>query len=166
MVFSCLCCCHSSQKSLFVCTNRINLLNLKESSDRLVSNCCKRIIKLPNLPILIKKKSPSLLRNLVLRTFGESLIVFLKKINLLYFVFSTAQRCYLLHLIKQNCFSKNSNIDDSGISLPIFPSRTNPKLHNISLTFKMVKKVIMNLDSLKASGPDCIPVVSLKNWRA
>ena len=27
----------------------------------------------------------------------------------------------------------------------------------------MVKKVIMNLDLLKASGPDCIPVVDLKN---
>ena len=27
----------------------------------------------------------------------------------------------------------------------------------------MVKKVIMNLDSAKASGPDCIPVVVLKN---
>ena len=27
----------------------------------------------------------------------------------------------------------------------------------------MVKKVIMNLDPSKASGPDCIPVVVLKN---
>ena len=27
----------------------------------------------------------------------------------------------------------------------------------------MAKKVIMNLDSSKASGPDCIPVVVLKN---
>ena len=27
----------------------------------------------------------------------------------------------------------------------------------------MVEKIIMNLDSLKASGPDCIPVVILKN---
>ena len=27
----------------------------------------------------------------------------------------------------------------------------------------MVKKVIMNLDSAKASGPDCIPVLVLKN---
>ena len=27
----------------------------------------------------------------------------------------------------------------------------------------MVKKVIMNFDSSKASGPDCIPVVVLKN---
>ena len=60
-------------------------------------------------------------------------------------------------------FSKNSNLDDSGISLPVFPSRTNLKLHNISITPKMVKKVITNLDSSKASGPDCIPVVVLKN---
>ena len=60
-------------------------------------------------------------------------------------------------------FSKNSNLDDSGISLPAFPSRTNLKLHNISVTPKMVKKVIMNLDLSKASGPDCIPVVVLKN---
>ena len=60
-------------------------------------------------------------------------------------------------------FSKNSNRDDSGISIPVFHSRTNLKLHNISVTPKMVKKVIMNLDLSKASGPDCIPVVVLKN---
>ena len=61
-------------------------------------------------------------------------------------------------------FSKNSNLDVSGISLPVFPSRTNLKLHNIFVTSKMVKKVIMNLDLSKASGPDCIPeVVVLKN---
>ena len=60
-------------------------------------------------------------------------------------------------------FSKNSNLDDSGISLPVFPSRTNLKLHNISVTPEMVKKVIMNLDLSKASGPDCIPVMVLKN---
>ena len=41
----------------------------------------------------------------------------------------------------------------TGISLPVFPSRTNLKLHNISVTPKMVKKVITNLDSSKASGP-------------
>ena len=61
-------------------------------------------------------------------------------------------------------FSKNSNLDDSGISSPVFPSRTNLKLHNISVTSKMVKKVIMNLDLSKASGPDCILVVVLKNY--
>ena len=58
-------------------------------------------------------------------------------------------------------FSMNSNLGDSGISLPVFPSRTNLKLCNISP--KMVKKVIINLDLSKASGPDCIPVVVRKN---
>ena len=37
------------------------------------------------------------------------------------------------------------------------------KPHNISVTIKMLKNVIRNLDSSKASGPDCIPVVDLKN---
>ena len=60
-------------------------------------------------------------------------------------------------------FSKNSNLDDLGISLPVFPSRTNLKLHNISVTPKMVKKVIMNLDLSKAPRPDWIPAVVLKN---
>ena len=60
-------------------------------------------------------------------------------------------------------FSLNSNLDDSGVSLPVFPSRTNLKLYNISVTPKMVRKVVMNLDLSKASGPDCIPLVVLKN---
>ena len=59
-------------------------------------------------------------------------------------------------------FSKNANLDDSGISLLFFLSRSNLKLHNIFVTPKMVKKVIMNLYLLKASGPDSISVVVLK----
>ena len=51
----------------------------------------------------------------------------------------------------------------SSISLPVFSLRTNLKLHNISITPKIVKKVIANLDSSKVSGPDCIPVMVLKN---
>ena len=43
-------------------------------------------------------------------------------------------------------FSKNPSLDNSGISLPVFPSRTILKLHNISETLMMIKKVIMNLD--------------------
>ena len=60
-------------------------------------------------------------------------------------------------------FSKNSNLDNLRISLSVFLSRTKLKLYNISITPKMVKKVITNLDSSKASGSDCIPVVVLKN---
>ena len=71
-----------------------------------------------------------------------------------------------MHLTKQNFFaknfSKNCNLHSSGISLPVFPSRTNLKLHNISVTPKMVKKVVTNLDLSKAFGPDCIPAVILK----
>ena len=37
-------------------------------------------------------------------------------------------------------FSKNFNFDESGISLSVFPSKTNLKLHNISVTLKMVKR--------------------------
>ena len=59
--------------------------------------------------------------------------------------------------------SNNYNLDDSGISLPVFHSRTNLKLNNTSATPTIVKKVITNLDLPKASGPDCIPMVVLKN---
>ena len=60
-------------------------------------------------------------------------------------------------------FSMNSNLDDSGISLTVISFGTDLKLHNISVTPKVVKKVVMILDLSKASGTDCIPVVVLKN---
>ena len=66
-------------------------------------------------------------------------------------------------LITKN-LCESSNLDVSSISLPIFPSRTNLKLHKISITPKMVKKVITNLDSSKVPGLDSIPVVVLKNY--
>ena len=78
-----------------------------------------------------------------------------------------AWRCCLYASDKEKLFaenfSMNSNLDDSGNFLPVFSSRTNLKLHNISVTPKKVRKVVMNLDLSKASGPDCIPVVVLKN---
>ena len=63
-------------------------------------------------------------------------------------------------------FSLNSNLDDSGVSLPVFSSRTNLKLHNISVTPRIVRKVVMTLDLSKASASDCIPVVVLKNYES
>ena len=61
-------------------------------------------------------------------------------------------------------FFRSSNLDKSCISLPpVFPSRTNLTMHNISVTPKMVKRVIINLDLLKVAGPYCISVVVLKN---
>ena len=85
-------------------------------------------------------------------------------VNLLYLLYSVAWRCCLLHLIKQNYLLKTflRTFLINLVSLPVFPSRTNLKLHNISVTPKMAQKVVTNLDSSKTSGPDCIPVVVLK----
>ena len=117
--------------------------------------------------MLLKQKSPSFPRNLALETFGELLMLFLLKENLLYLLHSTGRRCCLLHLIRQNCLlktnSKYSNLDDSDISLPLFFSRTKLKLHRMSITHKIVKNFTTGLASSKGCGPDCIPVMDLKN---
>ena len=39
-------------------------------------------------------------------------------------------------------FSKNSNLDYSGISLPVFPSGTNLELHNISIPPKIISRLL------------------------
>ena len=82
----------------------INILNLKWGSSKVVI-FAKGFLKLMNL-LIIKQKSLSPPRNLALMTFGELLIVSLIKVNLLYILNLTVLRCYLLHLIKQNCFLK------------------------------------------------------------
>ena len=63
-------------------------------------------LKLPNVHMLIKQKSPSLHRNLALVIFSKLIMVFSSKVILLYLLYSTAQRCHVLHLIKENCFLK------------------------------------------------------------
>ena len=55
-------------------------------------------------------------------------------------------------------FFRNFNLDDSGIFSPAFPFRTNLKLHKTHVTLKLVKKIPIDLDSSKTSGPHCIPV--------
>ena len=112
--------------------------------------------------MLIKQKGPSLPRNFARGTFDELPVVFSTKVNLIYLFYSIDQRRCLLHLIIQNCLLKTF-LHFSGISLPVFPSRTNLKINNISVTLKIVKKVIMSLDLSKASSPDCVSVVVTKN---
>ena len=90
--------------------------------------------------MLLKQKTPSLPRNLALRAFGELLILNKGKSTVPPLfngqeVLSPASD--KAKLFAKNC-SKNSNLNDSGISLPVFSSRTNLKLHNISKTPKMV----------------------------
>ena len=134
---------------------------------RQASNRCKRVLEAARLAYATKTKESITSQKLGSQDFWQIANSVLNKgksaipplINSLE-VLSSAS--YKVKLFAEN-FSKNSNLDDSGISLPVFPSRTNRKLYNISVTPKMVKKVIKNLDLSKSSGPDCIPVVALKN---
>ena len=72
-------------------------------------------------------------RNLALVIFGKLLIVFSAKVNLSYLLYSSDKAKLLAKI-----FCSNSILDDSGISLPTFPSRIN--LNNISVSPKLVKK--------------------------
>ena len=67
-------------------------------SDRLEITA-KVFLNLPNLLMLIKPKSLSLPRNLV--------IVFSTKLHPLYLLYPMTWRCCLMHLIKQNCLLKS-----------------------------------------------------------
>ena len=60
-------------------------------------------------------------------------------------------------------FSSNSNLDDSGDSLPDCPILTNIKISNLNITSLEVTKFIRKLETSKAVGPDQIPVVVLKH---
>ena len=137
---------------------------------RQVSNCCKRVLEAAKLADANKTKESITFQKLGSRDFwriansvlntGKSTIPPL--FNGPEVLSSSSDKA---KLFAEN-FSLNSNLDDSGVSLPVFPSRTNLKLHNISVTPKMARKVVMNLDLSKACGPDCIPVVVLKNcWK-
>ena len=117
--------------------------------------------------MLIKQKSSLFPRDLALMTFAELPIVFSTKVNLPYLLFSTGRRCCLLHLIKRNCLLKTFLRTLILMNqLPVFSSRTNQKLHIISVTHKMIKKFRTNLDLSKASGPDYNPVVVLRNFES
>ena len=91
---------------------------------RPTSNCCKWVL---DEFLLMKQKSSSLPRNLTLRTSGILLIiVFSTKVHLLYFLYSTemlSSASDKAKLFAKN-LSKNSNLDNLGISLTVFPSRT------------------------------------------
>ena len=89
---------------------------------RWASNCCKRVLEAAKLAYANKKRVYHFPFS-ALGTFGKLLIAFSTKVNLLYFLYSTAQRCFLLHLIKQNCLPKpflRTLILMSQVSLKLF----------------------------------------------
>ena len=145
----------------FVFTNRINLLNLKLSSDS-VSHC-KRGLEAVKFTYANKTKAPITFQKLGSWDFwwipnsilNKGKYAILPLFNSLKVASSASDKAILF----PRNFSKNSsNLEDPGISLPAFPSWTNLKLR-IYVIPKMVKNVIENLESSKASDLDCIPVV-------
>ena len=147
------------------------LYQREKSSDskgkfRQASNRCKRVLEAAKLAYANKTKESITSQKLGSRDFWRIANSVLNKgksaIRPLFIgpeVLSSASD--KAKLFSENFFL-NSNLEDSGVSLPVFLCRTNLTLHNISVIPKMVRKVVMNLDLSKASGPDCIPVVVLK----
>ena len=60
-------------------------------------------------------------------------------------------------------FAANSTLDDLGFLPPDFPQITDEKLCESKVSAGQIAKLIKDLDSTKATGPDGIPVVVLKN---
>ena len=73
---------------------------------RQASNCRKSVIQTAKLAYANKTKQSITSQKLGSHIFGELLIVFSTKVNLLYLLYSTTQRCCLLNLVNQNCFLK------------------------------------------------------------
>ena len=154
--------------------NHFFLLHQREKSSdskvkfRQAINRCKRVLETAKRAYSNKTKKFITSQKLGSCDFWWiAIIVFSAKVYLLYLLYSTGRSCCLLHMIKQNCLLKIflwTLILMTRVSLPVFPSITNLKLHNISIIRKMVRKVVMDLDLSKASCPNCIPVVVLKNW--
>ena len=132
---------------------------------RQASNCCKRVLEAAKLAYANKTKESITSQKLGSRDFSriaEVRSVLNKGKSAIPPLFNgpevLSSASDKAKLFAEN-FSLNSNLDDSGVSLPVFPSRTNLKLRNISVTPKIVRNVITNLDLSKASDPDRIPVV-------
>ena len=117
---------------------------------RQASNCCERILETAKLAYATKTKESITSQKLGSWDFWKTANSIVNKgksampplFNGPEVLFSTSDKA---KLFAKN-FSKNSNLHDLGISLPVFPSRTNLKLHNVPITPNMVKKVIINHD--------------------
>ena len=166
MLFSCLCCCHSSKKSLFHLYQQPKSPKSKVKFSQ-ASNRCKRVLEASKLAYANKIKESITSQELGSCDFwhiansahskGRPAIPPLFNGSKVLPSASDKAKFFLKNL------SKNSNLDDSGISLLVFFCWTNLKLHNISVNPKMIKKTITNLNSSKVSDPDFHPVVVLKN---
>ena len=104
--FSAACAAAIVHRNHFFCLYQQNKSSESKVKFRQASNRCKRVLEAAKLAYATKTKESITSQNLALGTFGELLIVFSTKVNLLYLLYSTDRRCCLLHLIKQNYLLK------------------------------------------------------------
>ena len=92
-------------KNHFLCLYQKGKSSNSKVKLRQASNRCKRVFEAAKL-VYANKTRVLLPRNVALGTFGKLLIVFSNKVNLLYLLYSTTQRCCLLHLTRKNSLLK------------------------------------------------------------
>ena len=135
--FSAACAAAIVHRNHFFCLYQQNKSSESKAKFRQASNCCKRVLEAATLGYSTKTKQSITSQKLGSRDFwriansvlnkGKSAIPPLfNRPEVLSCASDKAK------LFAKN-FSKNTNLDDSGISLPVFPSRTNQKLHNRTL---------------------------------
>ena len=124
--------------------HRQNKFSESKVKFRQANNRCKRVFEAAKLAYATKTKESITTQKLGSRDFSRIAYSVLKKgksaipplFNEPEVLHSESDKA---ELFAKNS-PKNSNLDESGISLHVFLSRTNLKLHNISITPKMVKR--------------------------
>ena len=137
----------------FSSTNKANLLSPSWNCDKQMV-LAKRVIKLPNLRLLIKQRSLT----------GDCFCSFWQitkgtprkskcKVSLLFNGPETIAPASSKVKLFAKFFSENYNIDVLRRFLLTFPSGSNLKHHNITITSKNNQKTATVLDSFMAPGP-------------
>ena len=132
--FSACCAAAIVHRNHFFCLHQKNKSSYSKIKFRQASNCCKSVLQATKPAHANKTKESITSQKLGSHDFwriansvhnkGKSAMPPL--FNDLEMLSSASDKA---KLFAEN-FSKNSNLDDSGISLPVFPSRTNLKLHS------------------------------------
>ena len=120
------------------------------------SNCCKSVLEADKLACATKTRESITSQKLGSQDFWRIANIVLNKGKS---AIPPPEVCFSVSDKTKLCaknLTKNSNLGDSGISLPIFLSRTNLKLNDIYIIPRMVKKIIANLDSSSGSSKELL----------
>ena len=115
---------------------------------RQANNRCKRVLEVAKLAYANKTKESIISQKLGSRDFWQIANSVLNKGKSAVPPLFSGPGCCLLHLIKQNfllkTFLRTLILVTQYESLPVFPSRTNLKLHNIFVTRKMELRTLIH----------------------